>query len=131
MAAHVPDSEPTIGQLVANVTQEAQGLVRSEIQLAKAEITTGAKVMGRGAGMLAAAGVLGLFLLGFLLATLVRVLDLWLPLWGAYAIVTGVLLLVVAVLALIGVKALKSAKPAPERAKAQAEAAVASLKRAS
>lgn len=130
MAEQLPGTEPTIGQLVANVTEEAQSLVRSEIALAKAEISNGAKIMGKGAGMLAAAGVVGLYAVGFLLSTLVRVLDIWLPLWAAYAIVTGVLLLVVALLALVGVKALKSAKPAPDRAKAQAEATVAALKKA-
>lgn len=130
MADQLSGTEPTIGQLVANVTEEAQGLVRSEIALAKAEISSGAKIMGKGAGLLAAAGVVALYAVGFLLSTLVRVLAIWLPLWGAYAIVTALLLLVVGVLAMVGVKALKSAKPAPERAKAQAEATVAALKKA-
>ena len=41
--AGTPGSERTIGQLVADATHDFQGLVRSEIALAKAEVTSGAK----------------------------------------------------------------------------------------
>ena len=61
MAGQSVGNDRTIGQLVADATHDVQGIVRSEIALAKAEVTTGAKVMGKGAGLLAGAGVLAVF----------------------------------------------------------------------
>jgi hypothetical protein len=127
MAGQSVGSDRTIGQLVADATHDVQGIVRSEIALAKAEVTSGAKVMGKGAGMLAAAGVLAVFGLTFLFHTLAHVLDLWLPLWAGYAIVTGVILLGAGILGLLGRKALRSAQPKPEKAIEQAQATVAAI----
>ncbi len=121
-------TERTIGQLVADATHDLQGIVRGEIDLAKAEITSGAKVMGKGAGLLAGAGFLALFGLVFLLHTLARLLAVWLPVWAGYAIVTAVLFLVAGALALLGRNALQKAKPAPERAIDQGKRTLAVLK---
>lgn len=127
MTVHGRPTQRTIGQLVADATTDVQGLVKSEIALAKAEVTHGAKVMGKGAGLLGAAAFVGLLGLIFLFHTLAQVLAIWLPLWAGYAIVTGVLLLVAAVLALLGKNALTRAKPVPERAISEAQKTVAAL----
>jgi hypothetical protein len=124
-------TERTIGQLVADATHDLQGIVRGEIDLAKAEMTAGAKVMGKGAGLLAGAAFLGVFGLLFLFHTLARVLAVWLPVWAGYLIVTVVLFVVAAVLGLVGRKALQEAKPAPERAIGQGKATIAVLKQQS
>ncbi len=121
-------SERTIGQLVADATHDLQAIVRGEIDLAKAEMTSGAKVMGRGAGLLAGAGFLALIGLIFLFHTLARLIGVWLPVWAGYAIVTLLLFVVAAVLGLLGRNALQRAKPAPERAIEQGRATVAVLK---
>jgi protein-S-isoprenylcysteine O-methyltransferase Ste14 len=120
--------ERTIGQLVADATHDVQGIVRSEIALAKAEVSSGAKVMGKGAGLLGGAAFVGLLGLVFLFHTLARVLDIWLPISASYAIVTLLLFVVAAVLGLLGKKALDKAKPAPSRAIAEAKQTVATLK---
>lgn len=120
--------ERTVGQLVADATHDVQGIVRSEIALAKAEVSSGAKVLGKGAALLGAAAFLGLLGLIFLFHTLARVLDIWLPVSASYAIVTLVLFLVAGVLGLLGKKALDKAKPAPSRAIAEAKQTVATLK---
>ena len=120
--------ERTVGQLVADATHDVQGIVRSEIALAKAEVSSGAKVMGKGAGLLGAAGFLALLGVIFLLHTLARVLDIWLPISASYGIVTLILFIVAAVLGLLGKKALDKAKPAPSRAIAEAKQTVATLK---
>lgn len=122
-------SERTIGQLVADATHDLQGIVRSEIALAKAEVSQGAKVMATGAGLLGGAAFLGLLGLVFLFHSLARVLAVWLPVWAGYLIVTGVLFLAAAVLGILGKNALQRAKPAPERAIEQGKETVAVLKR--
>ena len=125
-----PESnDRTIGQLVADATHDVQAIVRSEIALAKAEVTDGAKVIAKGAGMLAGAAFVGLLGLIFLFHTLARVIAVWLPVWAGYLIVTVFMFVVAAVLALLGRKALQSAKPTPERAIREGKATVATIKR--
>ena len=94
------ENERTIGQLVADASHDIQGIIRSEVALAKAEVSEGAKVMGKGAGLLVGAGVLAVFGLTFLFHTLARVIGVWLPVWAGYLIVTVILFIVAAVLAL-------------------------------
>lgn len=120
--------ERTIGQLVADATHDVQGIVRSEIALAKAEVSSGAKVMGKAAGLLGGAAFLGLLGLIFLFHTLARVIAEWLPVWAGYGIVTLILLAAAAVLGLFGKKALQKAKPQPRRAIAEAQQTIATLK---
>jgi len=124
------DGERTIGQLVADASREMSTLVRSEIALAKAEVTGGLKIGGKGAGLLGGAAFMGLLGVIFLLHTLAQVLDIWLPASAAYAIVTVLLFLVAAVLGLLGKKALSQAKPKPEKAIAEAEKTIAAVKSA-
>lgn len=120
--------ERTIGQLVADATHDVQGIVRSEIALAKTEVSANAKVMGKGAGLLGGAAFIGLLGLIFLFHTLARVIGEWLPVWAGYGIVTLVLFVIAAVLGLLGKKALANAKPAPSRAIAEAQQTIATLK---
>ena len=128
MTTQTKGSDRTIGQLVADATHDVQGLVRSEIALAKAEVQQGAKIMGKGAGLLGAAAFVALIGLIFLFHTLAQVIAVWLPVWAGYLIVTVLLLLVAAVLGLMGKSALQKAKPVPERAIAQAQKTIADLK---
>lgn len=124
-------SERTIGQLVADATHDLQGIVRGEIALAKAEVARGAKAAGKGAGLFAGAAFLGLLGLIFLFHTLAQVVAIWLPVWAGYLVVTLLLFVVAGVLALLGKKAVDSAKPVPEKAIEQGQKTVAALKRQS
>jgi len=121
-------TERTIGQLVADATHDLQGIVRGEIALAKAEVTSGAKVIGKGAGMLAGAAFLGLMGLVFVLHGLSWVIAEWLPVWAGYLIVAAVLLIGAAILGLLGKKALDTAKPKPDRAIDQAQQTIETIK---
>lgn len=56
----------SLGELFSSVTQDLSTLVRQEIALAKAEATRSGKRAGKGAGLLAGAGVSGHFVLLFL-----------------------------------------------------------------
>ena len=122
------ESERTVGQLVADASHDVSALVRSEIQLAKSEVTAGLKIGGKGAGLLGGAGFLALLGLIFLFHTLAHTLDVWLPLWAGYLIVTVLLFAIAGVLALIGINALKKAKPMPEKAIRNAQETVEAIK---
>jgi Putative Actinobacterial Holin-X, holin superfamily III len=103
--------------LVKLAGEQVSQLVREELALARAEMTAKAKRAGTGAGLFGAAGVLALYGLGVLLATLVIVLDLVLPLWLAALIVTVLLLVAAGVMALVGRGQVREATPpVPEQA---------------
>ncbi|WP_255491723.1 MULTISPECIES: phage holin family protein [unclassified Actinotalea] len=123
------DSRPSIGELVSTLSEKVSQLVRDEIRLAKAELAAKAKHAGTGAGLFAAAALLGFFGLAALITTailgLANVVEPWLA-----ALIVGVVLLIVAgLLALVGKKALdKGMPPAPERTQASIKADVAAVK---
>ncbi|MCC2335386.1 phage holin family protein [Cellulomonas wangsupingiae] len=112
-----PEDPRSLGQLVSDVTEQASRLVRAEIALAKAEVTAKAKEAGIGAGLLAGAAVLALYLLATLITTAILGLATVVAPWLAALIVSLVLLVVVAVLAFVGLKHVKKGvPPVPERA---------------
>jgi uncharacterized membrane protein YqjE len=120
------DTEPTTGELLKGLADDATTLIRQEILLARQELQEGLTASAKAGAMLAVAGVLGLYALGFLLYTIGVAIGG--PEWLGFAIVTAVLLIVVAVLALIGRRQMAASKVAPERARAQLQATAAELK---
>lgn len=110
-----PDQEPSVGELVRRASEHVSTLVRSEIELAKTELSGTVKRAGVGGGLLAAAAVIGLFSVPFLFVVIAEVLvaiGLWR--WLAYLIVWLVFLLIAGVLALVGRSQLKKMRK-PER----------------
>jgi uncharacterized membrane protein YqjE len=107
----------SIGELLKELTSETSGLVRQEIELARAELTQKGKAAGKGAGMLGAAAVVGLLMLAALTACFVALLATAVNhVWLAALIVTAVYGVIAAVLALAGRTALQQAvPPAPEQ----------------
>ena len=120
------DTEPTTGELLKGLADDATKLLRQEILLARQELQEGLTATAKGGALLAVAGVLGLYALGFLLYTIGVAIGG--PDWLGFAIVTLVLLIVVAVLGLIGRRQLAASKVAPERARAQLQATATELK---
>jgi hypothetical protein len=112
-----PDvGQVSVGELFSKVTNDLSTLVRQEIELAKAEVTTEVKKAGKGAGMLGGAGYAGHFTVLFLS------FALWWALAGAMdhigwaALIVAVLWgAVAAVLAINGRAKLRSVRPKPER----------------
>lgn len=122
-------TEQSLGAMVAGVTEDLSALVREQVALTKAEVRQSAQVAAGSAGMLAAAAVLGLFAFLFLLLTIAYVLiQLGLAAWAAFGIVTLVLLIVTAILALVGAKRMRTVK-GPERSKVQLQETRALLSR--
>lgn len=107
--------DPSVGQLMSQVSESVSRLVRDELRLAQVELKDTAKHAGLGAGMFGTAGVLALYGLGVLIATAVIALALLLPWWLSALIVGLVLIAVAAVVALVGKKQLKQVSPTPER----------------
>ena len=112
MSTHDTDMrDRPIGELVKDLAGQTSTLVRQEIQLAQAELTTKGKLAGRGAGLLAGAAVAAVLMLGALTAVLVAALDTALPLWLAALIATLLWAVIAAVLATRGRKELQRATP--------------------
>ncbi|RBY78327.1 phage holin family protein [Geodermatophilus sp. TF02-6] len=107
--------EPSIGALVQSAMADVSTLIRSEIELAKAEVGKSAKRAGIGAASFAAAGVLLAFAGIFLFVTIAEFLT-WLGLarWISYLIVFVLLAVVAGIAALIGRQQLKKIEK-PER----------------
>ena len=122
-------SELSTGELFTAVTQDLSRLVRDEIRLAQAEVSTKAKAAGVGIGAFGGAGVLALYGLGVLLAAAVLGLANVVSPWLA-ALVVGVVLFVVAgVAALVGKRKLsQGAPPVPTQAIESVKTDVAEIK---
>jgi uncharacterized membrane protein YqjE len=109
-------TDPSLGDLVAQLSTQVPDLIRSELRLAQAEVTAKGKRAGIGIGMFSAAGLLAFFGLAFLLTTVALLLDLFLPGWAAALVVAVVLLAGAGVAALLGKKKVaEAAPPTPER----------------
>lgn len=104
--------DASTGELIGRVSEQLSDLVRSEMELARAELQVAAKRAGLGIGLFGGAGVLALYGVGVLIATLVLVLALMMPAWLAALIVTVVLFAAAAVAALVGKKEVEQAPPA-------------------
>jgi uncharacterized membrane protein len=121
--------ERTLGQLVADATQDVSTIVRSEIDLAKAEITADAKQAGKGAGMFAGAGVMGfLGVVLLLFAVVYGLVAVGVPTWLAFLIVAVLLFVVAGVLGLVGKKAVSKVKGKPERTIVTTQETIAAIK---
>src|SRR3972149_9381487 len=105
---------PIRGVVSTSIVEGVQTLVRKEVELAKIEAGEAVAVRAKGGGMMAAAGVVGLFALGFAAASGSAALDLVLPAWAAYLIVGAAFAVIAAARVLAGRRAIRTA-PTPER----------------
>lgn len=101
----------SLGEIVSEITTDLSALFKQEVELAKVELKQEATKAGKGAGMLAGAGVAGLMVLIFLSMTLMWLLDNVIVLELAAFIVTLLWGVIAGVLALVGRKNLKKANP--------------------
>jgi len=104
-------AEPATGELVSRLSSDVSRLVRDELRLAQLEGSGKAKKAGLGAGMFGAAGLLGLYGVGALIATAILALALTMDAWLAALIVSVVLLVAAGVTALLGKKRVQEAAP--------------------
>jgi uncharacterized membrane protein YqjE len=109
-----PAPDATLGELVATASKDLSLLIRGEVELAKAELAVTAKSAAAGAALGGAAALFGAIGGLFALLTVAEALDVALPRWAAFLIVTAVLLLLAGVLGLGALTRIKKVGP-PER----------------
>jgi MFS family permease len=110
-------SQASVAELVKQLSEQTSRLARQEVELAKAELAVKGKRAGIGAGMFGAAGGVGFYALGALVATAILALATAVAAWLAALIVTAVLGAVAGVLALQGKSKVQAATPpVPEQA---------------
>jgi len=111
-----PDSRPSVGELFSDVAADVSTLIRQEVELAKAELRQSATRAGKGAGMLAGAGIGGHMVLLF------ASVGAW---WGigdttghgwSALIVAAIWLIVTAILALMGRREISAVSGVPQTA---------------
>ncbi len=127
MTEHVSTSpstrgEESIGQLVAQLSDQISALTRNELRLAQLEMTAKGKKAGIGAGMFGGAGLFAFFGLAALITTAILALAGPLSAWLAALIVAAALFAVAGIAALAGRREVSQATPpVPEEAVAGAK----------
>lgn len=108
--------EPTVAQLVSDLSQQTSTLIREEMRLAQAELQDKAKHAGTGIGLFSGAGLLAFFGGAALVTTAILALALVLPGWLAALVVSVALFIAAGVAALVGKGQVQQATPAkPEQ----------------
>ena len=102
--------QPSIGELINRISENITGLVKGEIELARAKALRMANTAGVGAALLTVAAIAALFGLGFLLSTIVDLLAMVMPVWAAKLLVAIILFAVAVATALPGRDKLREAK---------------------
>ena len=108
-------SDRSIKEIIDALRPQLQELVNKQIELAKTEMTPVAQRAGLATGLLAAAGVFMFVFLIILSLTGVYILNIFRSLWFSALIVSGILLLVGAILAGAGASILRRLDPKPHR----------------
>jgi hypothetical protein len=114
-------ADKSLGDIVGEASQKASLLVREEIELAKAEVQTQVKRLGKAAGVGAAAGIfvllalyMFLFALGFLL---VDIFGFESTIWPGFLIGTGLFMVFAAIAGYVAYRFVqKGTPPTPQLA---------------
>ncbi|MGH3939600.1 MAG: phage holin family protein [Pseudonocardiaceae bacterium] len=106
--------EASLGDLVREATTHLSTLLRSEVELAKAEVAAEARKAVKGSLFFLVALAILIFSLVFLFIALGEVLDIWLPRSAAFSIIFGIMVVAAAGCALLGWRRVRSVRK-PER----------------
>jgi len=107
--------EQSFGQLLGRLANDSSTLVRSELMLAKRELSEKVAIGSRAAALLMGAGLLGLASVIFFGMTALELLALVLPRWAAALIIALGLVIVAGIVAGIGIGRLKHTTFKPEQ----------------
>lgn len=119
-----------VGPAAKQVAEHASSLARLELELAALELKKKAANFATGIGLGLGGALFAVFTLGFGFATIAAGLATTMSTWLALLITTGILLVLTAVLAGVGVLLIrKSTPPLPEQAIEEARLTTEALKR--
>lgn len=104
------EPKPSIGETIADITDQIKGLVQGEIALAKAQTKEKISPFGPAIAMFLGAGIFALIGLCWLIFSGYLALTEALAPWLAGLITTGAVFLITAVLALVGKSLINTAK---------------------
>jgi uncharacterized membrane protein YqjE len=99
---HARAGDPSVGDLIKDVTAQMSTLVRAEVELARAEITRDVKKGLTGSVFFILALVVLFYSTFFFFFFIAELLDTWLWRWVAFLIVFGLMVLTTVVFALLG-----------------------------
>ena len=105
----------SIADVLQDIVTNVQTIIRSEVRLARTEITEEISKVGRAAGLMGGGAISALFTIWLLLLTILFALATVMPLWAASLILLVVMVIVTAVLITSGRKRLKTVHATPEK----------------
>ena len=105
----------SVADVLQDIVANVQTIIRSEVRLAKAEVTEEVVKAGRAAGMMAGGLVAGWFTAWFLLLAILFALATVMPMWGAALLLFVIMGILTAILVTAGKKRLKAVHPKPEK----------------
>jgi hypothetical protein len=118
-----------LGGAAKSVAEHASAIAKLELELAGLELKGKVAALGVGIGLVVGAAVFGLFMLGFLFATIAAALATFLPTWLSLLIVALFLGGLATVLGLIGLSRIKKGSPpVPEQAIEEAKLTTEAIK---
>ena len=130
MATPKTETNPSVGPAAKQVAEHASTLARLELELAALELKKKAQTFATGIGLGVGGALFAVFTLGFAFATIAAGLATTVSTWLALLITTGILLVLTAVLAGVGVLLIQKSTPAlPEQAIEEAKRTTEALKR--
>lgn len=109
------ESTRSIAEVLEDIVANVQSIIRSEVQLAKTEITEEATKAGRASTMVIGGAVTGLFALWLLLLAMLFALGIVIPMWAAALVLCALMGVITVVLLSVGKKRFATVHPKPEK----------------
>jgi len=111
--AAVPAGERSTADIVKDIVGNLQDIMRSEIQLARAEMTQKAVSAGRAAAVAVAGGIIAFYAVAFVLVCIFDAIALAIPYWASALVIAVPLLVASAVMLSAGIQQLRKISPKP------------------
>jgi uncharacterized membrane protein YqjE len=119
-----------VGGAAKQVAEHASSIAKLELELAGLELKKKVAALGTGIGLGIGAAIFGLFMLGFLFATIAAAFATFLSTWLALLVVTAILLVLSGTLGALALGRIKKGTPPlPEQAIREAKLTQEALKR--
>ena len=109
------DNGRSMADVLQDIVANVQTIIRSEVRLAKTEVTEEATKAARAGGVMAGGVVAALFTIWLLLLTILYALATVMPMWGAALALFVLMAIVTAAMLTAGKKRFKAVHPKPEK----------------